>query len=80
MTHKETIERNIGLTFDLLRKIAKNPESLDSIPNGKVIEFVEKDFGKKGKNDSIKPSLYLKVKSRFELVAEPKATYRKKRK
>ncbi len=44
MTNKEIVNRNIGLTFDLIRKILKNPELADKIPDNSVIEFVEKDF------------------------------------
>ena len=79
MTNKETVERNIGLTFDFLRQVLKDPSMLDEIPNGIVIEFVEKDFSKKETKISAKPKRYLKVKSQFELLAEPKVVYRKKR-
>ena len=44
MTNKETINRNIGLAFDLLHKINKSPELLDKIPNGTTIDFIEKGF------------------------------------
>ena len=47
MTNKETIERNIGLTFDFLRQLVKNPSLLNKIPNQAVLEFIEKDFAKK---------------------------------
>jgi len=44
MTNKEIVKRNIGLTFDLIRKIIENPDLADRIPDNSVIEFVEKDF------------------------------------
>ena len=47
MTKKETVIRNIGLTFDFIRQAVKEPALLDNIPDGSVIEFVEKDFAKK---------------------------------
>lgn len=80
MTNKETIERNIGLTFDFLKQVIKEPSLLNNIPDGTVIEFVEKDFAKKETKVSVKPNKYLKVNTQFELVAEPKAIYRAKKK
>ncbi len=68
MTNKETIERNIGLTFDFLRQMLKEPSIFDKIPDGSVIEFVEKDFAKRETKSSIKPNKYLKVKSQFEVI------------
>ena len=68
MTNKETVERNIGLTFDFLRQMLKEPSILNKIPDGSVIEFVEKDFAKRETKASIKPNRYLKVKNQFELL------------
>jgi len=68
MTNKETVERNIGLTFDFLRQMLKKSSILDKIPDGSVIEFVEKDFAKRETKSYIKPNRYLKVKSQFELL------------
>ena len=73
MTNKETVERNIGLTFDFLRQVIKEPSLLDEIPNESVIEFVDKDYTKKETKTSIEPNLYLKVKTQFELVRGRKA-------
>ena len=85
MTNKEAVERNIGLTFDLIRQAIKDPSLLDKISNG-IIEFIEKDFSKlvrpsggKETKTSVKPSQYLKVSTQFSLVAEPEAKYGKKR-
>ena len=44
MTNKETIERNIGLTFDLVNQIIDSPANLDNLPDNGSIQFVEKDF------------------------------------
>ena len=60
MTNKETIERNIGLTFDLVNHLIESPENIDKIPDSATIQFVEKDFpvleskisGKKRPNQS----------------------------
>lgn len=49
MTKKEKINRNIGLSFDLMRKVADNISLIDNIPNGASIDFIEKDFIKKHK-------------------------------
>ncbi|MFA4853300.1 MAG: hypothetical protein WC599_12350 [Bacteroidales bacterium] len=68
MTNKETVERNIGLTFDFLRQMLKEPSIFDKIPDGSVIEFVEKDFAKRVTKVSVKPNRYLKVNSQFELL------------
>ncbi len=70
MTNRETIERNIGLTFDFLRQVLEDPSILDEIPDGSVIEFVEKDYAKRETKTSVKPNRYLKVKNQFELVGK----------
>ncbi len=70
MTNKETVERNIGLTFDFLRQVLKDPSILDEIPDGSVIEFVEKDFAKRETRTSVKPNRYLRVKNQFELLGK----------
>ena len=71
MTKKETINRNIGLTFDFLRQVVKNPSLLDKIPNGSTLEFVEKDFAKMEKQGKLKAKgrrKYMLVKSELQLV------------
>jgi hypothetical protein len=66
MTNKETVNRNIGLTFDLIRKIIKNPDLADKIPDNSVIEFVEKDFEVKKKSYA-KNSKLINVKNEIEI-------------
>jgi hypothetical protein len=71
MTKKEIINRNIGLTFDFLRQVAKDPALLDKIPDGSTLEFVEKDFAKiekSGKGKSKTARKYMHVKSELHLV------------
>ena len=69
MTNKEIIKRNIGLTFDFLRQIIKDPTILEKIPDGSVLEFVEKDFSKIEKNGTKKRKRkYLRVKSNLEVI------------
>lgn len=66
MTNKEIVNRNIGLTFDLIRKIIKNPALADKIPDKSVIEFIEKDFGVKKKSYA-KNSKLIIVKNEIEI-------------
>lgn len=74
MTRNEKINRNIGLTFDFIRQITDNPEMLDKIPSGTVLEFIEKDFKIVEKKKICKsvskksPKRYLKVTSKLELI------------
>lgn len=44
MTKKEIVNRNIGLTFDYIREVIKNPSFVEELPSNCEIEFVEKDF------------------------------------
>jgi hypothetical protein len=68
MTKKETINRNIGLAFDFLKEINNNPAILAKVPNGSVIEFVEKDFPKKEKKKMPgQKRKYIRVKNEFEI-------------
>lgn len=66
MTRKEKINRNIGLTFDFLQQIADNPKLLDKVPEGSIIEFVEKDFPTTEKSKRKPERKYLKVISQLE--------------
>lgn len=68
MTNKEYTDRNIGLTFDFLRQVIKDPSFLDNIPNGSIIDFVEKDFTKLEYPKSVKPNKFIKVRNQFELI------------
>jgi hypothetical protein len=44
MTQQETINRNIGLTFDFVDYLLDNPNDLDKLPDNFALEFREKDF------------------------------------
>lgn len=71
MTYKETVNRNIGLTFDFIKQAMKDPSMLDKIPDGSVLEFVEKDFVKKENSHLRKEKLnkkYLRVHSSLEVI------------
>ena len=67
MTKKETVNRNIGLTFDLVHKIIDNLAIIENIPDNCEIEFIEKDFPGRKKKYSRKSKL-VKVKNDLELV------------
>lgn len=66
MTKKEKINRNIGLTFDFLRQVADNPGIIDKIPDGSILEFVEKDFPVVENAKRKSKRKYLKVTSQLE--------------
>jgi len=44
MTSKEIINRNIGLTFDLVKYFVDHPKEIRQLPDQCEIEFIEKDF------------------------------------
>lgn len=44
MTNKETVERNIGLTFDFVNQLIEKPELAERLQDEFDIEFIEKDF------------------------------------
>jgi hypothetical protein len=46
MTNKESIERNIGLTFDFVNHLIDNKSDLEKLPDDFTVEFIEKDFHK----------------------------------
>lgn len=68
MTNKEQIIRNIGLSFDFLKDIVRNPKLLESFADESKIEFVEKDFKKLKRPSDIKKTSFFKIKNSFESV------------
>ena len=68
MKKEEIVERNLNLTFDFLRQVVKNPKIIDDIPNGALIEFVEKDRPLVETKKTKKPDRYFKVMHQFEKV------------
>jgi hypothetical protein len=74
MTNKETIQRNIGLTFDFVNYLIDNKSELEKLPDNFTLEFNEKDFPKlepkHGSNSSIQKTekKYVRVKNTFEFV------------
>jgi len=44
MTKKEFADKNIGITFDFLRRIVDEPAIADTIPDGAELDFIDKDM------------------------------------
>ena len=68
MTNKETVNRNVGLTFDFIRQIVRNPEIIDKIENNSIIEFLQKDYPEREKSKRIIADKFIKVKRSFEMI------------
>lgn len=56
MTKKEIAARNIGLTFDFVRQMVDNPDSVESIPGGAELSFIGTDV-------PMSPLVKIKVKT-----------------
>ena len=76
MTNKETITRNIGLTFDFVNHLIDNPELSDTLPDKFKLKFIESDFAsissipENGAGKKVKDQ-YVKVKNTFEFARKP---------
>jgi len=68
MTNKETINRNIGLTFDFLKRIKDDTNLLDKIENDQTIEFLQKDYPEKKIRGEVVAHKFIKVKREFEII------------
>jgi hypothetical protein len=73
MTNKETIERNIGLTFDFVDHLIDNPNIAENLPDIFNLEFIEKDFPNLEKkellnSDSKLNRKYVRVRNTFEMT------------
>jgi len=68
MTNKETVNRNIGLTFDFIKQIVRNPMMIDTIENNSTIEFLQKDYPEREKTKRIIADKFIRVKRNFELI------------
>ncbi len=65
------IAHHIGLTFDFVRELIKNPELLKELPDEFELEFIEKDIPAKAVED-LKNKQLVKVKNTFELIPSQK--------
>ena len=72
MTNKETIQKNIELTFDFVRQIIDNPQLAEQLPDKCEIDFIEKDFSLKTEQELNKKQL-LKVNHVFDFVGTAKS-------
>jgi len=73
MTQKETIKKNIGLTFDFVNYLIDNQEELAKLPDNFKLEFIEKDssLNKHKQHQNITQNLqnkYVKVKNSFDFT------------
>ncbi|MBS4028603.1 MAG: hypothetical protein KGZ58_08190 [Ignavibacteriales bacterium] len=67
MTNKETVQKNIELTFDFVRQIIDNPAVVEQLPDKCDIDFIEKDFTLLTEKELTKKRL-IKVDHTFEVV------------
>lgn len=73
MTHKEIVERNIGLTFDYVNYLIENKEEIEKLPDNFKLEFIEKDFAKieHKQLQTTTPNLqnkYVRVRNSFDVA------------
>lgn len=74
MTHKETVTRNIGLTFDFVRYLLDNEAEIEKLPDSFALEFSEKDFPKTARKQNVHSASqgmkkqHVRVKNTFEVV------------
>jgi hypothetical protein len=73
MTNKETIERNIELTFDFVNYLIENKEEMNKLPYNFELVFVENDFSKADSKQAPTdgPNLqnkYVRVKNSFDIT------------
>ena len=70
MTNKETVERNIGLSFDFVNHLIDNPNLIEDLPENFKLEFIEKDFPNVEKRQQDKESKtkrkFVRVRNSFE--------------
>jgi hypothetical protein len=73
MTKKETIRKNIELTFDFVRQLIENPKLAESLPDKCEIEFIEKDYSSHIEKE-LKGKKLIKVQHNFELIKNTTVT------
>ena len=71
MTNKETIKKNIELTFEFVRQIIDNPKLLDYFPDKCEIEFIEQDFSSLSEKELTTKKL-VKVNHTFDIITGKK--------
>ena len=73
MTNRETVNKNIELTFDFVRQIIENPKLADSLPAKCEIDFIESDFSSKA-NKALSTKKLVKVNHTFTIISKKKVT------
>lgn len=73
MTHKETIERNIELTFDFVNYLIDNQDEIKKLPDNFELVFVENDIPKADNTqvpttDQNLQNKYVRVKNSFDIA------------
>jgi hypothetical protein len=68
MTNKETINRNIGLSFDFIKQIVSNPEMIEMIEDNSIIEFLQKDYPERETSKKAIPDRFFRVNRHFEII------------
>lgn len=58
MTKKEKVEKNISMTFNLIRFLIEHPETIKQIPDNAELQFIDKDFPIKGERVKGKVVIY----------------------
>jgi hypothetical protein len=70
MTNKETVERNIGLSFDFVNHLIDNPNLAENLLENFKLDFIEKDFPNVEKKQEEQGSKikrkYVRVRNSFE--------------
>ena len=74
MINKETINRNIGLTFDFVNYLMDSKEEVEKLTESFELEFLEKDFPKLELKQDKQPATpvlnkkQVRVKNSFDVV------------
>ncbi len=68
MTNKETINTNIGLTFDFIKQLASDPDLIDKVEDKSTIEFLQKDYPERETLRKTIHDKFFRVTRSFELI------------
>lgn len=71
MTNRETVRKNIGLTFDFVRYLITNPQLAEQLPDKCEIDFIESDFSSLTDKELTSKKL-VKVNHTFDIITKRK--------
>ncbi|MBU2445642.1 MAG: hypothetical protein KJ666_08730 [Bacteroidetes bacterium] len=71
MTNRETVRKNIGLTFDFVRYLITNPQLTEQLPDKCEIDFIESDFSSLTDKELTSKKL-VKVNHTFDIITKRK--------